>query len=85
MPKTKLNLSLDQDLADFAKAFAAENRTSVAEVINQYLLNLKRQVSGESVTEILAHPAFLRALEETRTKLRKGKVEWQSFEEVFDS
>ena len=32
MPKTRLNVSLDQDLADFAKAFAAENRTSVADM-----------------------------------------------------
>ena len=30
MAKTRLNVSLDQDLADFAKVFAAENRTSVA-------------------------------------------------------
>ena len=38
MPKTRLNVSLYQDLADFAKVFAAENRTSVAEMVTQYLL-----------------------------------------------
>jgi len=27
MPKTRINVSLDQDLADFAKVFAAENRS----------------------------------------------------------
>jgi hypothetical protein len=35
MPKTRLNVNLDRDLADFAEVFAAENRTSVAEMVNQ--------------------------------------------------
>ena len=43
MPKTRLNVSLDQDLAGFAKDFAAENRTSVANIVTQYLLALKRR------------------------------------------
>ena len=33
MAKTRLNVSLDQDLAGFAKVFAAENRTSVVDMI----------------------------------------------------
>ena len=58
MPKTRINVSLDQDLAQFAKIFAAENRTSVADMITQYLLGLKRRVEGEEVERVLAHPAF---------------------------
>ena len=61
MPKTRLNVSLDQDLADFAKAFAAENRTSVADMVTQYLLTLKRRVEGDtwkrfSLTRLFSRP-----------------------------
>ena len=58
MTKTRINLSLDQDIADFAKLFAAENRTSVSEMITQYLLSLKRRVEGDDIEKILTHPAF---------------------------
>ena len=47
MAKTRINISLDKDLAEFAKIFAAENRTSVADLITQFLLSLKRRVDGE--------------------------------------
>ncbi len=83
MAKNRLNISLDQDLVDFAKLFAAENRTTVAEVITQYLLSLKRKAQGETTTRILAHPAFHEAMEEVQAKLQGGKAEWHSFDEVF--
>jgi len=83
MPKTRLNVSLDQDLAEFAKVFAAENRTSVADMVTQYLLALKRRVEGEYVAEILAHPAFHQAMEEAQAKLRAGTAQWYSYDEVF--
>jgi hypothetical protein len=56
MPKTRINVSLDQDLAEFAKIFAAENRTSVADMVTQYLLALKRRVEGKYIEKILARP-----------------------------
>ncbi|MDD2944090.1 MAG: DUF6364 family protein [bacterium] len=83
MGKTRLNISMDQDLADFAKLFATENRTSVAEMVTQYLLSLKRTVEGQSTEGILSHPAFVKAMEEAQTKLRKGTAEWHSYDEVF--
>jgi hypothetical protein len=83
MSKTRINISLDQDLADFAKIFAAENRTSVADVITQYLLSLKRRVEGQSTEKILSHPAFVKAMEEAQAKLRNGTVQWHSYDEVF--
>ena len=83
MAKNRLNISLDQDLVDFAKLFAAENRTTVSEVITQYLLGLKRRAQGETSERILAHPAFHEAMEDVLTKLREGKAEWQTFDEVF--
>ena len=55
MPKTRINVSLDQDLAEFAKVFTLENRTSVADMVTQYLLVLKRRVEGEYVENMFAY------------------------------
>ncbi len=84
MAKSRINISLDQDLADFAKVFAAENRTSVADMFTQYLLTLKRRVEGDQMETILAHPAFARAMEEAQARLRDGTAEWHSYDEVFE-
>jgi hypothetical protein len=83
MHKTRINVSLDQDLAEFAKVFAAENRTSVADMVTQYLLALKRRVEGESMEKILAHPIFQQAMEDAQAKLRTGTAQWHSYDEVF--
>ena len=72
MPKTRINISLDQDLAQFAKIFAEENRTSVADMVTQYFLGLKRRVEGEEMEWIFAHPAFQQAMEECQTRLSDG-------------
>ncbi|NOZ10613.1 MAG: hypothetical protein GXP09_06215 [Gammaproteobacteria bacterium] len=85
MPKTRINLSLDQDLADFAKIFASENRTTFADIVTQYLLALKRETEGESVETILAHPAFKNAMENAQAKLRNGTTKWHSYDDVFNS
>ncbi len=84
MPKTRLNVSLDQDLAEFAKIFAAENRMSVADIVTQYLLALKRRVEGENMENILANPAFHHAMEDAQAKLRAGTAQWHSYNEVFE-
>ena len=47
MSKTRLNISLDQDLADFIKVYVRENRTTVANVVTQLILALKRQTQGD--------------------------------------
>ena len=83
MGKTRLNISMDQDLADFARIFATENRTSVADVVTQYLLSLKRKVEGLDTENIFAHPAFVKTMEEAQTKLRNGTAKWHSYDEVF--
>jgi hypothetical protein len=84
MPKTRLNISLDQDLAEFAKIFAAENRTSVANIVTQYLLALKRRSEGEYIEKILTHTAFKQAMEDVRAKLQSGTAEWHSYNDVFE-
>ena len=76
-------MSLDRDLAEFAKIFAAENRTSVADMVTQYLLALKRRIEGEYVEKILAHPAFQQAMKDAQARLRAGTAEWHSYDEVF--
>ncbi|MFN2359298.1 MAG: DUF6364 family protein [Desulfotignum sp.] len=83
MSKTRINVSLDQDLAEFAKIFAMENRTTVADIVTQYLLALKRRVDGDYVETIFAHPAFQQAMDEARTRLRTGSAQWHSYDEVF--
>jgi len=84
MAKTRLNISLDQDLADFAKAFAANNRTSVADIVTQYLLSLKRRAEGKDLENIFADPVFQEAMKDARAKLRSGGAEWHSYDEVFE-
>jgi hypothetical protein len=83
MAKTRLNVSLDQDLVDFAKVFAAENRTSVAEMVTQYLLALKRRVEGQEVNMVLQNPLFQQAMADVQSKLRDGTAQWHSYDEVF--
>ena len=84
MAKTRINVSLDTDLAEFARLFAAENRTSVAEMVTQYLLALKRRSEGEQMQTILTHPVFEQAMEEAQAKLRNGTAQWHSYDEVFE-
>ena len=83
MAKTRLNLSLDLDLAQFAKEFAEDNRTTVADVITQYLLALKRRREGDATELILSNPDFQEALIDVQCRLQEGKAKWQSFDEVF--
>ena len=83
MSKKRLNLSLDQDLVDFVKSFAAQNRLSVADIVTQFFLSLKRQEEKDVHKRILAHPAFHQAMEDVKARLADGTAEWYSFEEVF--
>lgn len=83
MSKTRINISLDQDLADFARVFAEENRTTVADVMTQFLLSLKRKTEGRDSEAILADPAFQAALDEAQAKLQSGTAKWHTYSEVF--
>ncbi len=83
MPKTRLNISLDQDLADFVKIYVKENRTTVADVVTQFILALKRKAQGDSMDIILSDPDFHKALLDVQARLCNGTAQWHSFEEVF--
>ncbi len=83
MPKRRLNISLDQDLVDFVKVYVQENRTTVADVITQFLLALKRQAQGDNMEIIFSNPDFQKALVDVQSRLRDGTAKWYTFEEVF--
>ena len=81
--KTRLNISTDQDLADFIKVFAAENRTTVAEIFTQYVLTLKRNVESAKTEQILSNPVFHQSMKESQAKLQSGAAVWHSYDDVF--
>ena len=83
MPKTRLNISLDQDLVDFVKVYVQENRTTVADVITQFLLALKRRAEGDSMEIIFSNPDFHKALIDVKSRISDGTAKWHTFEEVF--
>ena len=84
MAKTRLNISLDKDLVEFIKVFAEENRITVADIITQYVLGIKRNVEGEAAEKILSHKSFEDAMIAVQKRLRDGTAVWHSYDEVFD-
>jgi len=83
MNKGKLNLTLDYDLIDYAKLFATENRTTVSDIITQFLLNLKRVKEKSPTEQIIADSSFHESIMQTIQKLRNGNIKWHSYNEVF--
>ncbi len=83
MAKTRLNISLDEELVDFVKIFAAENSVSVTEIFKQYLSALKFRAEKDGGKEILPHSAFHKAMADVQKKLRDGTAVWRSYDEVF--
>jgi hypothetical protein len=83
MPKTRVNISLDQDLAEYIKIYAQENRTTTSEVITQFILGLKRRRQGDSMDIIYSNPDFYKAVLDVQNRLKDGLAEWYSFDEVF--
>ena len=83
MSKTRLNISLDQDLVSFIKIYVKENRTTVANVVTQLILALKRQAQGDSMEIILSDPDFHKAILDVQSRLRNGTAKWHTFKEVF--
>lgn len=83
MQKTKMNITMDKDLIEFAKLYAEEQRTTVSAIIGQFMLNLKRLNKNDPTEIILSDPAFKESLLDTVSKMRSGKMKWHSYEEVF--
>jgi hypothetical protein len=83
MPKGKMNITMDQDLIEYAKIYANEQRTSVSEVISQFVLNLKRVRENDPTEIILSDPDFRDSLLETMSRIQSGDVKWSRYDEVF--
>jgi hypothetical protein len=83
MLKSKINITLDQDLIDFVKSYAEYQRTSVSEIFSQFLLNLKRTKENDPTEIIMADPDFRESLLQTISRIRSGKVKWHTYDEVF--
>ena len=83
MPKKRLNISLDQDLVEYVKVYAQENRTTASEVFTQFILSLKRRSHGDNMDIIYSNPDFYKAILEVQNRIKDGSAEWYSFDEVF--
>jgi len=83
MRKSKINITLDKDLIEYAKIYAKSERTTVSEIITQFILNLKRAKDGDPIEIILADPDFRDSLLDTISKIRSGKIKWHKYEEIF--
>jgi len=84
LDKKKINLTLDEDILEFSKMYAKEQRTTVSELATQFFLNLKRTRTNEPTEIIISDPDFTVALLETIEGIRSGKEKWYSYEEVFE-
>ena len=83
MQKSRINLTLDADLIDFIKEYAATQRTTVSEVFTQFALKLKRVKENDPTEIILADPDFSDSLLGTIERVKAGTVSWLSYDEVF--
>ena len=83
MHKGKVNITLDEDLIEYIKSYAEEQRTTVSEIFTQFVLTLKRTVVNEPTEIILADPIFRKSLLDTISKIRAGKMKWFKYNEVF--
>jgi hypothetical protein len=83
MQKGKVNITMDKDLIEYAKAYAEEQRTTVSEVFTQFVLNLKRIREDDPTEMIMADQDFREGLLETISRIRSGDMKWRRYEEVF--
>ena len=83
MQKSKLNVTLDKDLIEFIKFYAADQRASVSDIFTQFILNLRRSHNDEPTEIILSDPQFKEILLDTISRLRSGKIKWKKYREVF--
>ena len=83
MPKKRMNITLDGDLIEYVRGFAEKERTTISDIVTQFLLNLKRAEEGDPTNVILSHAIFRESLLETIGRIRSGKMRWHHYDEVF--
>ena len=83
MSKKKINITMDQDLIEYAKIYASRQRTTVSEVFTQFILNLKRVNEDDPMKIFLDDPGFRDSLIQTMNKIQSGETKWSTYDEVF--
>ena len=83
MRKVRVNITIDEDLSRFLKGFSLSQRLSMSELINQWVLGLKRGQENQGMQTVLSSPEFYQSLLTTLEKTRTGEMKWHSREEVF--
>jgi hypothetical protein len=83
MPKGKINITMDNDLIEYAKIYANEQRTTVSEVFSQFVLNIRRIKENDPTDIIFGDPDFRNSLLETMTRIQSGDIQWSHYDEVF--
>ena len=83
MPKRKINITMDQDLIEYAKIYATRQRTTVSEIFTQFILNLKRINEDDPMKIFFDDPGFRDTLMSTMVNIQSGATKWSSYDEVF--
>jgi hypothetical protein len=83
MAKRKINITMDDDLIEYAKIYAAQQRTILSEVFSQFILSLKRVKEGDQTETIMSDPFFRESLLKTISRIQSGDVKWLGHKEVF--
>jgi hypothetical protein len=83
MSKKKINITMDQDLIEYAKIYASRQRTTVSEIFTQFILNLKRVNEDDPMKIFLDDPGFRDSLMETMNRIQSGATKWSTYDEVF--
>ena len=83
MKKRKINITMDQDLIEYAKPYATKRRTTVSEVFTQFILNLKQVHEADPMRIFLEDPGFQDSLPKTMAKIQSGETKWLRYDETF--
>ncbi len=62
MAKTRLNITVDKDLAAFIKKYAKDNRIAVSDLFSQFILSLQRRQKNKIPEYLIASPDFYHAI-----------------------
>lgn len=75
MPKRKLNVTMEENLIEYAKAYAAEQKTTVSEVFTRFVMDLKRRHEDDPMKMLLDDPEFLKSLTATMARIEAVMAE----------
>ena len=83
MAKRKINITMDDDLIEYAKLYAAQQRTTLSEVFSQFILTLKCVREDDPTETIMGDPLFRESLLKTISRIQSGDVKWLGYKAVF--